>query len=362
MNDGDVRLTVAGAAISGWQDIRISAGIERCPRDFDIGLTELYPGETSEVSIKNGDPCTVAIGGDLVITGFVDRYMPRIGRDNHSIRITGRGLCEDIVDSAAEWPGGQISGNSALGIATKLAQPYGIKVAAAGDTGVAIPQFNLIIGETAFEIIERVCRFRGLLAYDLPDGSLFLTQVGTQAMASGFTEGQNIEEAEATYRSDELFSDYEAFLQSMDVLNDLGSGGNLLAHVTDPNMARHRLKTIIAEAGGGGLDVAKQRVAWECARRFGRSRSVKLTCDSWRDSAGTLWTPNMLAPVTAPHLKLAGEQWIIGEVDFIRNDVRGTIAELLLMPPNAFLPEPILLQPVFADVPPGGAPAGTSGI
>lgn len=354
MSNDDLTLTVGGNTISGWDDVRVTVGVERCPNDFAISLTERYPGEADELVIQQGDACQVSIGGDLVITGFVDRYVPEITRDSHAVRITGRGKCQDLVDCAAEWPNGQISGSSALEIAQKLAEPYGISVNTDADVGDAIPQFNLILGETAYEIIERICRYRGLLVYEQPDGSLFLTQVGTAEAASGFSEGANVERASASYSMDRRFSEYQALLQSMEAISDAGDGGNLLATVTDPGVKRHRRMIIITEAGGGGQDVAKQRALWEAARRAGRSNVVSLTADSWRDSAGKLWKPNTLAPLALPSLKLAQAKWIIGEVGFVRSN-GGTTAEVTLMPPAAFLPQPVLLQPFPADVVAGGA-------
>jgi prophage tail gpP-like protein len=260
-----------------------------------------------------------------------------------------------LVDCAAEWPNGQISGSSALQIAQQLAEPYAISVSATtADVGDPIPQFNLILGETPFEIIERICRYRGLLAYEQPDGSLFLTQVGSTSAASGFTEGQNVEEAEAVYSMDGRFSEYQALLQSMQVFTDTGDGGNLIATVTDPGVKRHRRMVIITEAGGGGQDVAKQRALWEAARRAGRANRVSVKTDGWRDSGGTLWTPNTLVSLVLPSLKLQQANWIIGEVTYVRGE-GGTTADLVIMPPAAFLPEPVLLQPFPADVVVGGA-------
>ena len=76
-------------------------------------------------------------------------------------------------------------------MAAKLAQPYGINVGATQvDVGEPDSQPGFIHGETGYEIIERVCRYRALLAYELPDGSFFLTRVGDTQAASGFTQGR----------------------------------------------------------------------------------------------------------------------------------------------------------------------------
>lgn len=355
MASDDLTLNIGGQAISGWTDIRVTRGIERLPSDFEIGMTELYPGELSTVVITPGAACTVHLGSDLVITGFDDRFIPSFSDDQHSIRVVGRSKCCDLVDCAAEWPGGQINGSSALGIAQKLAQPYGITATSKVSGLPPIPQFNLMLGESAFEVIERISRYSALLAYDTPDGNLLLAQVGTVKAASGVAEGVNVQSASVEYSMDQRYSTYKAFIQSVDTFTDLGDTGNELSSVTDPNCPRHREMILIAEAGGGGNDVAKQRALWECARRAGRSRMVRVVVDSWRDSAGALWQPNTIIPVSLPSLKIVDNAMCIGEVTYLKDGDNGTTAELMLMSPDAFKPEPILLQPVFGDIPDASA-------
>ncbi|OOG61453.1 hypothetical protein B0E46_15870 [Rhodanobacter sp. B04] len=348
----DLILTIAGQAISGWTDIRITRGIERCPSDFDIGLTELYPGELDKVIVAPGTPCTVQLGTDLVLTGYVDRFIPSFEAGQHSIHVMGRSKCSDLLDCSAQWPGGQISGASALGIAQQLANAYGITVQSSVSGLPIIPQFNLMLGESAFEVIERISRYSAVLAYDMPDGSLQLAQVGSVNAASGFTEGQNVQRASIEYAVDQRYSIYQAFLQAVDVFQDLGNTGNLAATSKDPNVPRYRNLYIITEGSSGDpYGFAVKRASWECARRAGHSLMVRVTVDSWRDSAGALWAPNTLAPVQLPSLKLAADNFLIGEVTYMRSNDQGTTAELVLMPPDAFKPEPIILQPMFGDVP-----------
>ena len=351
MSDGDLILTIGDRAISGWESIRVTRGIERCPSDFDLSLTERFPGELDALIVQPGDACTIEIGGDLVVTGYVDRFNPCITANSHSISVIGRGKCQDLVDCAAEWPNGQISGSSALQIAQCLAEYHGITVSAAQvDVGPVIPQLNLIHGETAFEIIERICRFRALLAYELPDGSLFLTRVGTESAASGFVEGQNVQSASIEYSIDQRFYRYEAMLVSVDVFGDSGDGGNLIRTAHDLQVRQNRVMKIIAEYGDSGGDVCKLRAEWEKERRIGRSKALKLTTDSWRDSAGKLWEPNTLVPISLPSLKLPQANWIIGEVTYCLNE-NGTTSDLVIMPSDAFQIQPQLLNPGYGDVP-----------
>lgn len=346
----DLTLTINGQIIGGWTEIRVTRGVERCPSDFAIGLTELYPGELDKVLIQPGLPCSVSIGGDLVSTGYVDRFIPSISANQHSIEVQGRGMCCDLVDCSAEWEGGQISGSTAVGIAQKLAAVYNINVKCSVTGLPVIPQFNLMLGETAYEVIERITRYSALLAYDLPTGELQLARVGTVQAASGFVEGKNVQQASVEYSADQRYSTYKAFQQSVDVFRDAGDTGNLVVTTYDPNMQRHRELTIISEGGDAGNAVVKLRANWELARRAGRSRIIRLRADSWRDSAGALWTPNTLVPVSLPALKISGT-FVIGEVTYLRSSDAGTVADLVLMSPDAYQPEPVLLQPMFGDAP-----------
>ncbi|MDE1901525.1 MAG: hypothetical protein KGI37_07775 [Alphaproteobacteria bacterium] len=348
----DLILKVAGQQISGWTEIRVTRGIERLPSDFEIGLTEAYPG-TTQATVLPGDACQVLIGGNLVITGYVDRYAPSIAPGQHRVRISGRGKCQDMVDCSAEWPNNQISNATGLSLATALAKPYGITVTDLSGSTVVVPQFNFMWGESAYDVLERACRYLKLLVYDGPDGNLILSQVGTTKAASGFVEGQNVLNASITYSLDQRYSEYVARLMSFAALNDIGSAGDVMGTFPDKGVPRHRQLQIVVENGQtpalGGETLAVARGKWEAARRFGRSAMLRLTVDSWRDKAGTLWTPNTLVDITLPSLKTTKKTWVIGEVT-CRLDESGTTADLVLMPPQAFEPEPVLLQPWFADL------------
>jgi len=346
---------VAGRQLSAWTSVRVTRGMERCPSDFELTMTSRFPGALKQYVVSRGDRCQVFIGDDLVITGWVDRVTPSFTRNSHSITVIGRSKCADLVDCSAEWPGGQIVGTSALDIATKVAAKYNIAVHGKVDEGQVIPSVALMYGESAFSIIERTCRYRQLLAYDDVYGNLVLSQVTKDdRMASGFVQGQNVESASAVWSMDERFSDYAITLQSINTFQEEGDAGFVQGIVNDDGVPRHRLIYLVAEASFGGLDLIGRRAQWECNRRYGRSNAVRLSCDSWRDQNGRLWTPNTLVPVKLPELSssdftLNGVEMVIGEVSFHQGD-DGEHAELVLMPPQAFDPAPIA-PPTNSDVP-----------
>lgn len=344
----DVTLVINGRIYGGWQDVRITRGVERLPSDFELQLTDFYAADADRLQIKPGDSCVVQIGRDAALTGYVDVVQPSITKTSHEIRVVGRSKCADLVDCSAEWPGGQIVGNSVLAIAQKLAAPYGITVDALDDPGGPIPQFNLMRGESPYDILERLCRFRQLLLYDDVDGNLLLARGSTRSAGSGFREGINVESATAAFTMHERFSEYQCYLQPVALFKDVGNGVDLISSQPDQRVPRHRLKVLIAESGGvAWQNVAKDRVVWEAARRYGRSYAVRLTTDSWRDKVGALYEPNTLVAIDLPTLKIRGARWAISEVTY-RKGADGTRCDLLILPPAAFQPAPRVFDSAIA--------------
>ncbi len=357
MDDDEILLSVGNYMLAGWTNLRCTRGIERFPSDFELGMTELFPGQANDVVVQPGDECLLAIGGDPVVVGYVDRVVPSLNANMHEIRVTGRGRCQDLVDCAADWPNGQISNCTVLDIATKLAAPYGVTVSCDVTGLPIIPQQNIMLGETVYEIIERSARFSALLVYEDRYGHLRLARASeTDAMASGVQEGVNLESASVERSMDQRYSEVLAVMIGTNNLQDLNAVNAPVFAAKDENVPRFRRRIMIAEAGELGWDIGKQRAQWEVARRLGRSEVVRLFVDNWRDVDGNLWEPNKLIDVLIPSLKVSGGQdgtvpkrYLISEVTY-HIGLDGTHAELTLMAPEAFKPQPVLIQKQFADV------------
>jgi prophage tail gpP-like protein len=343
--DDTLTLTVGNQVLTGWQRVSVSRPLAAIPASFELEVTEKYPN-TPDIDVQPGQPCNVKIGGDLVLTGYVDRYAASIAPGAHSIRISGRSKSEDLVDCSAVFgditqPGFQQINGTTLAITQQLAKPYGITVQSTAGDGVTIPQFNILLGETPWEIIDRITRYSQMLVYDLPDGSIMLAKVGTESMASGFSLGDNVEQGDVTFSMDGRFSEYEGHLTS--VLTFGTEAGvntpNVGQVIKDDGVPRFRKRYVISEQFVQGRDIVYDRAVWEMNKRKGQSYQFDVVCDSWRDSAGKLWEVNKLAPIQAPVLKLRNASYIIASVTYLR-DENGQHGQLTLMPPEAFFVQP----------------------
>jgi prophage tail gpP-like protein len=168
-----------------------------------------------------------------------------------------------------------------------------------------------------------------------------LAKVGTESMASGFNVGENVESASVSMSMDQRYQEYEGHLISTMALGtDAGINMPTIGQIVrDDEVPRFRKLYVISEQFVLGLPLAGKRAIWEKNRRWGQSFNFTVTCDSWRDAAGKLWAPNMLAPIVAPQLKLSQRSWLIGTVTYTR-DEHGQHATLGLWPPEAFSIEP----------------------
>ena len=341
----NLTLKIGGAEVGGWVNARVTRGIERMPSDFDLTVTNYMPGE-GEQFVSEGESCELYLGDDKVITGYIDRIIKTISPQEHSIRVSGRGKCQDLVDCSAEYESNVINNVTALSLTQKLAAAHGIEVRTDVKDFEKVPQFTINWGESAQEIIERVCRWAGLLYYDLPDGSLFLTRVGKDVAASGLTQGINIQQAEYSCSLDQRFSEYVGVSLGISAAYSLGANyaydSVLLAKANDPEVGklRNRKHISVVESTLIQKNLAQTAITWEMNRRYGRSKVVKAKIDSWRDKDGLLWAPNTLIPIKAPVLGLENENWLLSEVDFVKDDKEGTTANLTLMPAQAFSIEP----------------------
>lgn len=338
----DVTLTVHSSTIAGWMSVRsITRGMGRIPADFDISMTERFP-HTTDVIVTEGDPCIVSIGPDVVITGYVDRVAGPVDAHNHTLAISGRGKCEDLMDCSAQFDSFQFPNVTTADIAALLAQPFGINVKALSQ-GIIHPQVNLNVRESPYSVIDRQCKLAQVLCYEDADGDLVIGPVSTDEAAGAFALGVNVEHASYTRDISQRFSEYRVYLIGTGIFNEIGQQPFTEYPINDPTMPRFRPKAFIAQNGDAGAVVSNAHARWGCNRRIGRGTVVTVTTSSWRDSDGALYVPNTLTALSLPQLKLIdGPKWTIGEVTWRRDMGSGTASELTLMPPDAFRPEPIL--------------------
>ncbi|NHN83671.1 phage tail protein [Acetobacter musti] len=341
---------IGSQLVTGWTGATIRVGVEIMPWTADLSVTLWQPEDGTTLTINEGDSAQVYVGTQLLITGYVVMAVETFSANSHDVRIQIASKSMDLVDCAAEFSTYQMNSTNALAIAQRVAQFAGIQIIPVDGAGnTDIQQFSVILTETAYEVIERLARLAGVLFYDRPDGNVTMSVVGSKRANGGFLFGHNIERMTSVRSMAGRYSKITAIIQNTAMLFAEPGDSNYVSQMdaisgkataTDPGITRTRNLLIPIELGDANYQVAQQRVQWEVNRRWGRSRPVTLTCDSWFDDDSVLWAPNTIASVTGKNG--ASVDQVIGEITFHKGS-DGTRADIVLMPPDAYQPEPILL-------------------
>lgn len=337
-----VELLVDGTRYAGWTSIRVTRGIEHMSAAFTVEVSERWPGRSEPWVIKPGAACVLSLGGHVVITGHVDAYEPKFDGESHSVSITGRSKTADLVDSSVVVKGGQYKGYDLAQIARAVAAPFGISARVETDVGAAFPDVQVQQGETAFELIDRLCSMRGLLATDAPDGALVLTRAGETRAVGRLVQGgttANIQSASAKLDHSKRMSRYILKGQQSATDNLFGDeAAGVTAEAVDPAVTRYRPLLIVAEAESDGATAA-ERARWEAVSRAGKAVQATVTVPGWfQDAERTrLWIVNEVVSVSAPWLGIDREL-LVGEITYSLSETEGTTVEMTLSPPEAFTP------------------------
>lgn len=358
-------LRVAGRMYAGWKSVSVRRGIEQLAGTYDLGLTERWPGQSTDWQIPPGERCEILIGDDVVITGYVDEISVRYDASSHAIRATGRDRAGDLVDCSA--PSEAFSNLTLLQIAQKLCKPYGISVV---DQTTAtkqprvpgrLPKQAVQPGESVFKTLEKLAKQDGVLLVSDGEGGLLITRAGLGGDCQvGLEFGVNILAASYDYSFANLYSEIvvkgQASAAGADKfdLSSVAPKGlvrRAAANARSANSAitRYRPLMIVAETQADARR-CQERAQFEASVREAKARKISITVQGWREKpGGAVWEPNKRVHVRCPWMRTA-EWWLIAQVAY-KLDEGGSTAELTLTSEDAFNTLPEIPAPAAGAAP-----------
>ena len=332
-----VELSIGSRRYGGWSDVSVTRAIDQMAGSFALSLSWKDDAAGAPIAVAADDRCQLRIGGEIVIDGWVDAVSPSIDAGSHSIRVEGRDRSADLADCSAIHKPGSWSNARIEQIATEIASPFGVGVMAKAATGAPIRKFALQQGETVAAAIERLLRFRGLLAVPTATGDIEIITPDAGAPVATLALGINIKAASGRQDHRERYSDYIVKGQAA---GDDERNGRTVAQVRgdakDSGVRRYRPLLIMAEEQSDG-GTALTRARFEAGVRAGRSRGAEIVVAGWRTApGGALWAPNRRVRVQCAPIGMADEMLLIAAVTFSKSEGDGTTATLSLSPPEAF--------------------------
>ncbi len=338
-----ISIMVNNMIYHSWTAASVSRGIENPAGSFQLSLCENSADAILKIDINEYDKVVVLVGITPIMTGFIDKITPSYDAEQTSLDITGRSKTAHLVDCSAINSPGQWRGQKAEKIIEEICTPFDISVKCEVNTGATLDDFQLQQGETCWDAIERICRLRGLLAYDDEYGNLILSQASNILFPDTiFHEFESnlsqILSASAQKTGGNRYSDY--IIKGQAAGNDEDNGINVSSpksQTTDASVPCFRPLLIVSE-GQNKTAGCKKRAEFERASRAGQSLEVQYTIDSWTSPMGHIWQSNRRIAVIDDYLKV-NAMLLISEINWSTSLEQGAQTQLILKPPYAFLPE-----------------------
>lgn len=346
-NTGDrLTLTIDGTKYTGWKSAQVTRSIEAISGAFSLSVSDSWALSGEQRSIVPEMPCSVSYGADLLITGFVDNVDVSGSVSEHSITVKGRDKTGDLVDCSVIDCPAEFKNATLLSIIQKIAGPYGVKIAAGTVAADRINIFSIQPGERCFEAIDRACRAVGYFPTSNFLGEIVVARSGTSKISKPLVYGSNIKSYSGTFGVENRYKNYIVIAQQPGTDN---TDGEAIAQVSaksyDPNMMRNRTLKIIAEKSMNKTEAAV-RANWEAAVRAGRSGTLDVSVQGWRDGDGNLWESNKLIDIYCPPVFGTEfyQEMLITSVSMALDDKTGTVAQLQLRRADSVMPEPLKAQ------------------
>lgn len=324
-----VKLLLGTDIWEGWTTIDVERSFEDVSGGFQLIGVDRWPG--GERGVEEGEQCSVSLDGRTVITGYVDFVGCDIDPDQHIYQVQGRDRTEDLVDCSvvgrSQWVG-----RTLLQIAQDVCKPFGISVTSQVPLK-PLSRVNVDVGETAFELLDRLAKHVGVLLVSDGLGGLRIINPTGGAESGQLVEGENLVNLSLSSSWRDRHSVYIVRGQSAaaDDNVNVAAATHRRAEVRDPGINRYRPLVVIADEQGVDLQA---RAQWECNVRRGRGAQAQARVDGWGPSSGEVWTPGDLVGVRSPRTGFYG-QLQISRARY-RLDGTGLYTMLALVDPLAF--------------------------
>ncbi len=324
-----VTVSAGGSTWSAFEKMEVGAAANEAARSFMLEIAAQLGGTATAWTFAAGTPVSISSNGDLLVTGYVDRYQPHLNEHSQAIiHVSGRGKGQDAIDCSALHPTGNFQNQTVLQIAQALDQ-FGIGFSSDQQLK-PIPFYQITPGESVFRCIEKLCRQQGLVLQGLANGSINITKMssGTQ---SPLIEGVNCRSLSADHNWAGRHSKVIARGQ-----RPIGNGvSNLQIEQTasDGSVNRNRPVLVVIDEDTDTTR-AMQRAKWRLAREAGHALKAEIAVQSFHDDGGLLWTPGNSVFVDSEFLAIQ-QNMAVEKVTYSQRRGAGSIAHLHLCDPQA---------------------------
>lgn len=336
-----------GKAYHGWRELSIVKNLNSIAGGFRLDVIDAFRPKNTEFPLKPGTFVHFHIGDESVSTGYIDKLEASFEPGNKSIKVAGRDLAGDLVDSSVLGPA-TFTNLDLKSLAEKLVDPFNssrkfskIQVLnQVGNLGDIFETFTVKQGETVFEALNRAAMVRGVLMTSTVEGNIAIVRKGSTRAVTELHQGVNVISGSVDFDNTERFNKYVVKGQTGGTDEYFGDDASSpTAEALDNGVERYRPTIVMAETS---VDTGKaqDRANWEATTRAAKAAEVNVRVHGWRQQNGQLWVPNQIVRCRLPFL-FVDKDLLIVSVNYIKNN-SGTLCDMKLMRKDAFEPKPVL--------------------
>jgi prophage tail gpP-like protein len=338
--DEVAEITVNGMRYRDWKSVTVKLAEGESNNTFRLTVSEGRPlaSRWADMQIRPGDHCTITLGGELAITGYVETRQVAYTAEQHGIEIIGVSHTKAAADGAAMTETQEFRKESFQQIGDKLLPKHGIKlVPKTALPGKPFHRASIAPGQSTFEFLESLARMRGITLGTDTQGNMTARTAWTGGGAM-LIEGVNILEGREVmtvsqgegpnYADGQHGGTNENFGRKV-----AGPTANSQANVNPGGKGVHAANKQIAEQPAD-KDDAQMRSKMESQQRGAEQLQVTIVVVGWKKpGGGGLWKPGEKVHVKSPML-IVDEDLDLVTATFTQDDKKGTLTTLELKRPG----------------------------
>ena len=334
-----VTVRVAGLEHRDWTAYSIDSDLLTPADAWRVSLG--IPAAKIPASIKPWAQVEVLLGGDLILTGRIDRIERELAKDTQTLSLSGRDGMAVLVDCSA--PIFTQREATLQEVVDLVARPLGVERIRV-DTLGRQKKVEIEPGMTAWDAVQQACEANGCWAWMEPDGTLVVggpdysaAPVATLVMRF---DGKGNNALSLSVREDVSgrYSEVTVLGQTHGTETEEGKH-NIMHREADPDVPGYR-PLIIAEGECDDVEEATRRArkALMDSRLEGFEIMARVRGHRVGGQSGEPWRPGQRVHVVSEPHGLDGVYFLMKRV-FIGGKDRGRVTELTLKEDGVWLPE-----------------------
>jgi prophage tail gpP-like protein len=328
-------VTALGQKYDIWTTVEVTHSADDVIDHALLTVSEISTGAKNFAAIKlqPGDPATVTLAGQVVISGMVYLRQASYDAKEHGVQIGISSIAQSIEASTVDAAPGQYINQTLQQIGSAVFGRVGVNFSIEGAPAGAdmpFPRISEHVGETRFAFIERLCRMRNVHMVDDGTGGIVAFRGPRGTASTTLREGRNILRARLLLKNNDHADDLK--MVGMDSGNDSADANRATVGTTTAPPQIGRLRKIVAEEMGsnGAMQLrVQQEKDWDAYQQV----DGDVTTSGWLNDQGKLWWTEREKIVTVNSPMLLPEnsmQFMIKGIVHRQSSEGGTTTDILL--------------------------------